>query len=115
MRTALPYLESPILNTENQTILFINMNTPKAGKLALERFRLSLALVSVAVNILNETVDLFQRLLILRLPVQIGLPRFILPQFLHQSASMSSCGFSVLRPASTSAIAARRRAIFSSL
>ena len=66
-------------------------------------------------NILNETVDLFQRLLILRLPVQIGFPRFILPQFLHQSTSISSCGFSVLRPASTSAIAARRRAIFSSL
>ena len=108
------HLHAVIHNPKNNAILLVDVNTPKARKISLERFRLSLALVPVAVNILNEAVDFFQRLLILRLPIEIICPRRILPNLIHQSTSISSC-FVRLRPALTSAIAARRRAIFSSL
>ena len=88
VRTALCNLHAVIHNPKNQTILLINTNTPKAGEFALERFRLFLTLVSVAVNILNEAVDLFQRLLILRLSIKIGIPGSIQPQLFHQSNSI---------------------------
>ena len=40
---------------------------------------------------------------------------FVLPYFFHSSASISSCSFRTLRPASTSAIACFNRAILASL
>ena len=103
-----------IHNPKNNAILRVDANTPKAREIPLERFGLSLAVIAAAVNALKKTIDFLECLLILRLPVQIICSRCILPNLIHQSASMSSCSVR-LRPALTSAIAARRRAMFSSL
>ena len=58
-------LQSAWNNAIDQPILFVNSSAPKPAKVALERLRLPNALKWMALHILEDEIDPFQRLLVL--------------------------------------------------
>ena len=63
----------------NNAVYFINAAAPPAAQAAPERFWLADSLIRASLNIFYQHVDPFQGLFILRLPVQLIVPRPILP------------------------------------
>ena len=79
MGSALGYFDGSSCDPENQPVLFVDSNTPKSGKIPFQRFRLPFALITVSGDVFQYFIDLFQRLSIFVLPVNIIFPRGVRP------------------------------------
>src|SRR5271168_5350259 len=78
----------PSRHAINQSVLLSNAARPPAGKGELKRFRLAETAKRIALNVLNERVDLLMRVRIVIPPVQVVLPGLLGPAKPHSCGSM---------------------------
>ena len=78
-------LKDAVFNGEDETVNVVYSHAPLPGKIALERFRLADAAITVALNALEDHVDALKRLLVSRLPFCVFRPRFVVPELLHDA------------------------------
>src|SRR5699024_2666280 len=101
-------INHPALLIVNNAIGFVNAAAPPAAQISPQRLRLTDPLIGASLNILDQCVYPFQRLFVLRLPIQILAPRPILPQQPHQSTSIKSCSAKWALPVFTSCMTLSR-------
>ena len=102
------YLQQPICNTVHQPMSIIDPSAPKTTQITPKRLRFSNPIERITLYIPNQHIETLQNLFVVKLPIEVVLPCFIIPYFLHSSASISSC--SLPRPEFNLAIASRIRA-----
>ncbi len=66
-------------NLENETVGFVDVNTPPSGKISAEWFRLTNAVVAVTVDALEKCVDFLEHSSVATLPVGIFRPCAVVP------------------------------------
>lgn len=72
-----------VVDFENQSVCFVDANTPPIAEVALKRLGFADRRVTVAIDALNQRVDSLQGLAIARRPILKLLPSEIRPQLLH--------------------------------
>ena len=86
-----------LIDAIDQAVFIVDPPAPETGQVAMQRFRFSDAGISVSLYILDQFIDPFERLPILRLPIDVILPSMIGKQLIHlrpQSKSLPSpCPF----------------------
>ena len=78
-------LKDAVFNGEDEPVNVVYSRAPLPGKIALERFRLADAAISVALNALEDHVDALKRFLVPRLPFCVFSPRFVVPELFHDA------------------------------
>lgn len=67
----------------DDSVFLINPSAPPAGKIAGQRFRLADAAEPVSLDVSDKCVDPFQSFFVLILPVDVIIPRTVIPQQFH--------------------------------
>ena len=79
MGSALDDLYASPVDAIDDAVVVVDPPTPPAGQVVFQGLRLADALVSVAINVLQEAVDPLKRLAVLPLPVKVVLPGIVVP------------------------------------
>lgn len=91
MVLALVNLDAAVLNLVDEPVLLVNFTAPPAGQVTLQWLRVAKAIVSVAVYVSQQLVQLLDEFLVLGLPVQILLPgQLIEDNLAHFSIAFNS-------------------------
>ena len=80
-------------NLEDESVCLVDANTPPSGKISAEWFRLTNAVVAVAVYAFEKLVDAFRHLGVDRNNVAKLFPRLVMPNFLHADNLRRACCF----------------------
>lgn len=90
MPTTREYLEVSIEHTVDDPIAAIDANTSPARKTAREQLGFSGWFALATLDLFYQGVYLANSFLVLGLPVEVIVPGFFMPVFLHRQASISS-------------------------